>query len=364
MKSLFTWGIALSAGIVLSACGGGGGGTMTSVPQTAFRNNLEQAARTFVQAASTENLVDRINNSSAPVFGGVVHSRHSNGIAGVSGVETILTPSQNRFELRVTRSDGSDLLLDTDGAVTGSLEQLTAAENPLTNRPALHGIGSRVDDQNIVVAVAALEWSNTDPTDYLAGGYWLNIEGATNDVEIGAFVDGPAFASPTLTLPATGTATYTGRAGGLYVATTGTDQTYPGSHEAGQYQGRLQLTADFGTNQISGRVDQVRLFMIGGIKSDRTPYLISNRQTAYEAHLEQVSINPNGTFTGGNARVTNPDLTITSSEGSWGGRFSNVNDTAGNPRATAGTSSVRFSTTGGTQAVVTGSFYGVTERFE
>ena len=164
----------------------------------------------------------------------------------------------------------------------------------------------------------------------------------------------------------TGTATYNGRAGGLYLGVSGADTvSTPGTFEEGQYQGNVRLTADFGTNQISGRIFNVDVYNVNGLEPNGNtyfnPFLTS---TAYEAHLAPVSINSNGTFGGDGVSVTHPDLTITSSTGSWGGRFSNVNDSAGNPRTAAGTNAAYFTTAGGSEAILTGAFYGATEQFE
>ena len=63
-------------------------------------------------------------------------------------------------------------------------------------------------------------------------------------------IDGTDYPTPrdaAYTLPVTGTATYNGRAGGLYVASAGTDAPLPGALEIGEYEGRATLTADFGT---------------------------------------------------------------------------------------------------------------------
>ena len=70
------------------------------------------------------------------------------------------------------------------------------------------------------------------------------------------------------------------------------------------------------------------------------------------------------TFTGNQITVTSQDYNVDTTTGTWGGQFSNVNDGDGNPRAVAGTNAVYFNTTGGSEAIFTGAFYGATGPFE
>ena len=88
--------------------------------------------------------------------------------------------------------------------------------NLVTNRPGAEGYFGRVSNQVVVGSGVAVEWSNTGPTDYIAGGYWLYVDGNTNEAELGTFIDGPAFDDLKLILPVTGRATYNGRAGGVW----------------------------------------------------------------------------------------------------------------------------------------------------
>ena len=211
-----------------------------------------------------------------------------------------------------------------------------------------------------------IEWANTDFTDYLAGGYWIHVE--PSGVEMGAFIDGVDYPTPRAadyTLPVTGTATYRGFAGGLYVAAGGTDSLSPGSAEFGEYQGRARLTADFGTMQMSGRVDQTQIFNVVGQHANGVPYVNPGPQASdVEMVFRPVPINQNGTFFGDNVTFTSQDYAITSSSGSWAGQFSTVEDARGNPRAAAGTNTGYLETAGGSRAFLTGAFYGATERFE
>ncbi|MCY4613135.1 MAG: hypothetical protein OXB94_05900 [Nitrospira sp.] len=205
-----------------------------------------------------------------------------------------------------------------------------------------------------------------DRSDYLAGGYWLFFDADLNAIEMGAFIDGTDYpADFTSNLPVTGTATYRGRAGGLYVAAAGSDTLSPGATELGEYEGRAGLTADFGTMRIHGLVDQVQTFNVVGQHANGVPHVNPYLEDAnMEMMLGPVSINQNGTFWGSNVEFTSDEYTITSSTGSWAGQFSNVADRQGNPRAAAGTNAGFFETAGGSRVGLTGAFYGATERFE
>ena len=77
--------------------------------------------------------------------------------------------------------------------------------------------------------------------------------------------------------------------------------------------------------------------------------------TDYELHLGAVAFNPDGTFELPDVTVMHPERTITQSEGFWGGGFSNIPDSAGNPRLVAGFSDAEFEEADGSL----GSFWGM-----
>ena len=78
------------------------------------------------------------------------------------------------------------------------------------------------DTDETTITYAVVSWNDNDPTDYLAGGYWLHFSGDvlgsnfTVD-EAGAFVDGPEIDMANRPImPSQGSATYLGEAEGLY----------------------------------------------------------------------------------------------------------------------------------------------------
>lgn len=371
MKYVHLAAITLSVGILLSACGGGGGGsrdlvnpdpppTPSADMQTAFSGTETRDITAAAQAAT--NLLKAGRQSGDPIFGSVVQALTAE-ISGVTGVETSF--NGERFTLRINRQNGSATTLDTDHDLVSDVVEFSPSENLVTNRNAAEGYVYRLNEREFTAAGVSVEWSNTDYTDYLSGGYWLHVDLDTQGAEIGAFIDGPEFAD-TIQAPVTGTATYNGNAAGVYLTSYGTvdPQISSGTLEQGEYAGRATLTADFGSNRISGRVDNIGVYNVLAVAPDgRTAYESDRTDTDYEIILGAVPISQAGTFWGQNVALTHPQLQITSSDGDWAGRFSNIDDTAGNPRSVAGTHRAYVTYAGGSESVFTGAFYGATEQF-
>ena len=356
--------------LVLSACGGGGNGgsnpmvreptpPMPDPPpttidtQSAFRGQGPGGA--FPGASRAFDAFD----DDEPEFGSVVQSFQL-GVSPVTGIDTTFTG--DRFTLQLNRANGRSTVLDTNQDETLVVQEYTAAMNPVTNRPAADGYVGRVNANGGVAAGVSVEWENTDVTDYVAGGYWLYADLAGGAFEMGAFIDGPAFDDVAVQMPVTGTATYRGRAGGVYVSQSGFDTLNPvGTFEQGEYGGRAHLTADFGQNQISGRIDQIAGGNITVLYPNGLTDFIPYVDTDYVLTMRPVTIGANGQFGGTGLTVTHPSLSITTS-GAWGGRFSNVRDSQGMPQTVGGTHAAYVQTAGGSEALFTGAFYGATER--
>ena len=363
--------------VLLAGCGGGGGGGSTArgpmappaIPpppeidtQTAFGDGGTPPP---LSPRQSRNAITGRLQQSDPAFGSVAMNLYTPGLAPVQSAET--TFDGDRFTLSVRRQNGSGFTLDTNRHDAIVIDDSSISTNPVTNREFASGYMGDISGNRAVIAGALVEWSNTDYTNYLAGGYWMVYDANLPGVEMGAFIDGTDYPTPReadYTLPVTGTATYRGRAGGLYVAASGSDASFPGSTEIGEYSGRATLTADFGTMRMGGRVDQVQAG--GGIieLADGTQYAGTVEASDIEMHFRPVPINQNGTFWGDNVEFTSRSWNITSSSGSWAGQFSTVEDARGNPRAAAGTNTGYLETAGGSRAVLTGAFYGATERFE
>lgn len=369
----FMLGVTALAVVCLSACGGGGsgGGGMTMRPpaepptqtydtQTAFQqgdrltiDNAVQTAQAFLRASQ--------GTVSDPRFGSVVQGFYHRS----SPVQRVSSHFDgDRYSVSLHRADGSTTTYDTARDQTALTASYTLATNPITNRPAADGYIGRATTNGLRIMAGRVEWSSTDVTDYLSGGYWLQADLATGAAELGAFIDGPAF-DMAVEMPMRGTATYTGQAAGAYVARGGADSWAPGVHEVGEFGGRLRLTADFERQQISGGVDQVILSNAYGALPNGQGYAnLAPQSSDYELTFGAAPLSQAGTFTGRSLQLTHPLLPGITTTGSWGGQFSGVDDAAGNPRAVAGTAAVNASTLGGSQTVFTGAFYGTSERFE
>lgn len=344
--------IVLSFIFLLSACSSGGSKKSTSnaMPNMFGQSSTEPRPDAQSERAALQSVLEGVlGQDSKTLFGSVVQSIGV-GISDPSGVDTTFNLNDNRFTLQVDRKDGSSTKLDTD---SDNVYVVTAypsdRPNPVTNRPAADGYIYKINNAEFAATGVFVEWSNTDPTDYLAGGYWAHASLATQGVEIGAFIDGPAY-DGNVDLPVTGAAIYNGIAGGLYASSYGTDAgSLEGTFVGGEYSGDLTLDADFGTKSISGNIHNINL---DGVSSD------------YGLNFGSTPINPDGQFEGDGITVTHPRLNITDSSGSWAGKFSTIDDSSGNPRGVAGTHKGSLITNGGTEAVFVGAHYGVTERFD
>ena len=365
--------------VLLAGCGGGGGGgstAMRSMPppvvmppppalddQTAFGGGGTPPSLSPLQ--SRNQITGQVQQSD-PVFGSVAMNLYTPGFASVRSAETTFTG--NRFTLSVRRQNGSGFTLDTNRHYTEIVNDSSLSTNPVTRRPFASGYMGDISGNRAVVAGALVEWSNADYTDYLAGGYWLVVDGGLPAMEMGAFIDGREYSLDVApSLPLQGTATYRGVAGGAYVVGWGTDSLSPGAAGIGEYEGRVRLTANFGTMQMEGRVDQVQANIAYGQHANgvafEQPYY---EDTDIEMIFHPVPITQAGLFHGDNVEFVSddPQTQITSSSGSWAGQFSNVADSQGNPRAAAGTNTGYLETAGGSRAFLIGAFYGATERFE
>ncbi|MCY4641412.1 MAG: hypothetical protein OXC41_01725 [Gammaproteobacteria bacterium] len=368
--------------VILTACGGGGGG---SLEQRAFQKAAQGATsgQTYTQrirgdltAAQvtriTDSLEQLMERSSAHVFGSVAQS-YRHGVSPIEGVDTSF--DGDRFTLTLNREDGSRTTLDSQRHGADLANTYDATTNPVTRRPAIDGVIYDIDANHITVAGTAMGWSNSDFTDYLAGGYWMHVDLAApamaDDLygaEIGAFIDGPDYEDRTR-LPATGTATYTGIASGAYIATYGSDlpipgvgDPVPGAVETGNYGGNLILQADFAEGTVSGWIENV--LVDGFVLTPEGAFHDANPMPGHRIRLAADRIAATGRISGSTVELHNSDLNIIAASGSWASRFSTVDDGEGMPRAIAGTHAGRFETAGGTETIFVGMHHAASEKFD
>ena len=357
----------------LAACGGGGGGggggadsdrpmavapSMTMSPPEATKPSKtakavsSSAEETPRQTARTA--VFGLLSGAGAKFGSVAISTGNN----VSSVSTAF--NGQRAAAKIGRTGTRAVLLDTDDAVSD-----TGIGASLVGLPGRSGRTRYVYSQtsaSSTFGLLATDWSNTDPTDYLAGGYWLEIKGSPLAVEIGAFVDGPelSLVNPP-TLPISGTASYAGSAAGMYAVLYGTDFSVPaGSGEFGEFLGTATLNADFSAGTIGGCIGcRGDVFLTGSYENSVTGETreFGGVPTDYEVHLgRRHSTGALAHFQGSNVALSSPTVAITETSGYWAGKFSNKLNENDNPRLAAGTFGGEGATAGGTKALFVGAF--------
>ena len=368
--------LAACAALILTACGGGGGGGRSVMtPMTPIEPMTPTPPQDVGPAGAFDEAVDRTEGApaiptdaigtllpSGPQFGSVAQNFYTPGLAPVRDVATSF--NGDRFTVNVTRQNGSSFNLDTDRDAVFDVAVYTPTENTITNRPAVEGYVVGGSGGTYTAAGAFIEWDNADFTNYLAAGYWLHVDTNTQAAEMGAFIDGTDF-DMAASIPSLGTATYTGRTGGVYLAQGGSDAEVMGAIEEGEYTSNLHLTANFQNMTIGGEADNVTLYNVSVVLPNGNVLFYPEADpTTYRVNYAPAPIGSTGRFTGNDVTVTSQDYNVDTTSGTWGGQFSNVNDGDGNPRAVAGTNAVYFNTTGGSEAVFTGAFYGATGPFE
>ena len=194
-----------------------------------------------------------------------------------------------------------------------------------------------------------MSWLSSNLDDYGTFGYWLHASGdLLGEFEIdeaGAFVDGPELSlSNRPDMPIQGTASYSGFAGGLYAT-----EDSQGA-EIGEFEADMALTADFGSQTISGCAG-----CNGGT------WLDGWYQTDYRIRLGATPFDSNGVFSGTSVRVEHPQEVFVTNSGAWGGMFSNVPDANGDPRLVAGTLGGEVSTADGSRGVFVGAYYATSQ---
>ena len=256
-------------------------------------------------------------------------------MASASAVSTAFDGSD--LTITVSRDDGSALTLDTGSDASD-------ASDPVVSPIADHSIRSwgvlKIDTDGISVARTTVTANASDAADYLAAGYWMHIAGDVTELnftgaEIGAFVDGPELMAPPANLPTQGMASYYGPASGAYAVLHGTGEGgTPGSTESGEFISTVELTADFDANTIGGCVGCRDGVALMGVLHDADTGESSDvdfEDSGYRLHLDSTSFNSDGTFQSQQMRLEHPVIAITAQTGAWGGQFSNMADSAGDP---------------------------------
>ena len=271
-----------------------------------------------------------------------------------------------RLRMFVTLQDGSEASVNTTDDVIGT----QAGATPIPGHEARGWTFLKDVEAGTTLAHALVSWDPGNPADYLMAGWWVQFPGqhlpelSFADSEIYAVVDGPETdpANPP-ELPVAGEAAYSGNSGGVYVYVP------EGDGDAAvidEYQGTITLSADFANRTLSGCIGCVgdlsaRRAHLGVILGEE---VLDDRSLIadYELHLGAAPIDPNGTFVASDIMVTHPERTPTSTEGYWGGSFSNIRNKDGDPRLVAGFSAVVFTESDGSEAAIDGVFVAPVDR--
>lgn len=238
------------------------------------------------------------------------------------------------------------------------------------------------DGKDPIMAYAVVSWNRDDPGDYLTAGWWIRfanqrypeIDPYHDDSKTILFIDGPEldpnFQPP---LPAMGTASYSGGAGGRYLYKYGDGWgDAKGKVSSEEFAGVVTLTADFAAGTIEGCLGCVgdltvqRLHLASAFDRFETePVELLAHPKDYEVHFAPTEFKPDGTFqTGEGVTVAHPERTVERIRiGHWGGGFSNYRDGAGNPRLVAGFSQALFIEEDGSASSITAIFNALSEDF-
>ncbi len=373
--------LAMIVTLALAGCGGGGGVSPLPTLSDAWivpHDALEVAASQT--ANSTPRFTDR----------GVLRSSNTDSSGRATDTVSIMfnrpfpleLDDSNRIEANVTLTttsqDGSNEALDSaTHSVPSMVEKRALPPSPIRRHFLSDWTLFDYQDTATSAAYVSVSWHRDDPTDYLAGGYWIHLKGdlatdSITDADIGAFIDGSEFSSAPV-MPPVGTATYRGRAAGLYTYYYGPmwepvdPRLEAGDKATGEYSGVMTLTADFGADTISGCIGCDENFETTEVfvNTDGTRSEIYTALSLASIKFGSSPIKSDGTFTGEDVeiiiggRAVPISIPVSDVQGSWGGRFSNrpAFDGSGDPRLVAGTTGAQFSHPDGSHGEFIGNFF-------
>ena len=344
--------------LALAACGGGGGGPTASEPPSSTSGVVAAPVAVTQARGSAASVLDQI------LFGDAAPRYYQVNVIPlgppVTGIRTEFSPPAasttiTRGALETVRLLSSDAYQDS-----GVVPSFTT----LPNRSSRTFRTFRQSAGRATIGMIAVDWSNADSGDYLAGGYWIDWRVGAASPSFGAYVSGDEL-EPTNppNLPVFGAARYDGPAVGVYGAEYGVDVqgVAPGSIEGGEFVSHATLSADFASGTISGCIGCAAgsTFLTGVFTDSRTGQQreFVSHPTNYQIHLGTTAFNRNGRgFSVGSVQVSSPDNRIRTSSGTWLGQFSNRPTATGEPRLVAGTFMGQGSTLGGSSAVFSGAF--------
>ena len=345
--------------LALAACGGGGGSGPTSTPEDPSSDGGSMARAPIysdAQSANPNATLRAAGDAAAnlPRFGSVTQSSNEGAVAGTTGDAASTSFDGRDVRLTITRTDGSSLSFDSASHGVGRVSYADQLPGYSFRGDALLTYTST----SVSLAAVYVNWNDTDSSDYIAGGYWAHFVGQTDPLqitgaEIGAFVDGPEL-SGMLTPPSLGTATYRGSAGGFYG--------YQSAHgsEIGEFSANATLTANFAANTVSGCVGCGGGVVVSGLYETSEGEVGAFSDVVVPVWLRgEATFGPDGNFRSTDVTLMRSDATVTQTNGSWGGQFSDISDNDGDPRLVAGTAGAEWTESDGAEGVFVGAWFGV-----
>ena len=319
---------AVVSAAVLSACGGGGSTSMSMTNPTTPPASAPPADFASALTGRAGAISDKVAAAarSEPRFGSVTQSSNVDGRA-----------TQDRVGIEAARGGG--------GVVTYTLRGSLGGDDAFNLQGQGRGepVGSRGeyqvelrDERTVggtpgalfVRAITTFEAPPAGSTDtnYLSAGYWAFLPNertvaATGSLSFGAFADGTDPFEQANVGGLTGTATYTGGAGGVFVLGAGEDT------QISPFGAAVSLTADFGDGSALGSISG----SISEVEDTRGNEL----GAVVTLGTAPISGGNSGSFTGETSMTFGDDDATYS--GSWGGHFLGNGAATDQPEGVVGT---------------------------
>ncbi len=341
----------------------------------------EGAARTINNGVSRFTSTGSILRSSKP-DDVISLSFHASPGEITNTVSTSIERANPTVKYTVSGSGGDSLSFDSaTQAITETIRKRALPPSPLRRHHLEAWSLFDYSESETSASTVAATWHNEYPTDYLAAGYYMRLKGdlateSIENVDVGVFVDSPAFLSKTPELPTEGIAFYRGRFAGIYMVYFGPLPQWQqidyrlvnGFKEAGEVSSEIVLKVDFANKTIEGCIGCVENLETTGLTlhPDGTRSELYTKISLASISLAPAQINPESTrfeHSKLTVFVRGPKLeyrfNLGETRGSWDGKFSNhpAGDKSGHPGLVAGTTGAQFRLPDGTRGVYVGSFF-------
>ena len=304
---------AAAALAALSGCGGGGGAPTVSAPPLP----TPAPSLTLGQAVGGSRAVTAaLAAESVPRAGSVTQSSNTESDSDTTADRVVVdfAAAAGTYTIRNTRQ-GAEWNIGTANAV--SLDDISGVDANAVGLVKPEEGGNRF-------VIAQTRPPTEGNTDWLTAGIWAFVPtdgSALTSYEFGAFADGGDLFEQENLQALTGTASYDGRAFGVYYSISP-----DGTSDAGPFGGTISLTADFGTDGELGRVSGsvTDIIVEGGSQIPGVDLALNSADIG----------SANGGFFTGTTSMTLNERTY---GGRWGGQFFGNGAAGAQPGSVAGT---------------------------